>query len=769
MVYEILNEYELCTYYDLNSRPGHIQRGRRRRDKYAFLEDGEIQQKLIQYSNKKTSHLTLYLPQIHCSSCLWLLENVDKVNPGILTSNVNFSKKEVFIVFDHSKTTLRKVVETLDSLGYEPYLSFNELSGGTKTKTNRALWYKIGVAGFCFGNIMMMSLAEYFASGAIEPKLKVFFQTLTLILSLPVLFYSASEFFVSAWNGLKNKYLNIDLPVALALIITFTRSLYEIGFGLGSGYLDSMAGIVFFMLIGRWLQSRTYQTISFDRDYKSFFPISVHVVKEGIITPKEISKVKANEIIQIYANEIIPVDSILSKGKAKIDYSFVSGESLPVSVKIGDLVYAGGKSLDSTLELLVTKEFSQSYLTSLWNNPVFNKKNSVSVSTYDAIGKYFTYMVLLLGFASGFYWYLQNEIELMWNAITTVLIVACPCALLLSQNYTHGNVLRILGLNKFYLRSPHVIEEISKINHIVFDKTGTITQSRGAKVRYSGAVLDEELKTSITALLHQSSHPASKLVYDFLGGRNELAVENYKETQGQGISGWVNNHYIKLGSPTYVGGEYLKLKQGTKVVVFVDYHILGEFVISNPYRFGMSKLIGSLRNKFKLSLLSGDNAAEHQNIEHLLGKESEIYFNQSPQQKLDYIKHLQEDNKNKVMMVGDGLNDAGALKQSNVGIAVADTTNNFTPSSDGVIDGTQLYKLNDFIRFVRKGEQIIVLSFAISAVYNFMGLYFAMQGILKPVIAAVLMPASSITILLLTFGLTEWVSNKLGLKIKNKE
>ena len=767
MVFEILDENNLCTFYELNSQPGLIQNKISRADKYSFLDDLEIEYKLIQYKNQQQSHVTFYLPQIHCSSCLWLLENIRKVNEGIISSRVNFTKKEVFIVFDNSKTSLRNVVESLDKIGYEPYLSLNEISSNDLNKTDRTRWYKIGVAGFCFGNIMMMSLADYFANpNTIDPKLQLFFRALSLGLSIPVLFYSATEFFVSAWNGLKNKYLNIDLPVALALAITFLRSIYEITTGIGSGYLDSLGGIVFFMLIGRWLQSRTYKTISFDRDYKSFFPISLNVVKNGLILPTEISKVMINDIIQIHANEIIPVDCILSKGNAKIDYSFVSGESLPVRINIGEMVYAGGKQLEGLLELMVVNEVSQSYLTNLWNNPVFNKKETIKKSLYDTIGKYFTYVVLALGIAAGLFWYSKGESVLMWNAITTVLIVACPCALLLSQNYTNGNLLRIFGLNKFYLRSPEIIEKLSKINHIVLDKTGTLTQANGTQVKYAGKILPDELKICLASLLKQSSHPASKVVSDYLNNPKLTEVTNFKETQGQGIAGWVDEHYIKIGSPKYVGGEYLKEKQGTKVVVFIDSEICGEFIITNRYRFGVTQLIKSLKTRYSLSLISGDNDAELKNSKDLLGHESEILFNQSPQQKLDYITDLQTNHHLNVMMVGDGLNDSGALKQSDIGVAVTDSSNNFTPSSDCIIAGSKLIVLDTFLTLAKKGKKIILFSFAISATYNVIGLYYAIQGILSPVVAAILMPASSITIILLTYGLTEWVSKGLGLKNK---
>ena len=767
MVYEILEENNLCNYYELNAEPGIIQNKNTRVDKYAFLDDLEIQKKLIQFSNSAHSHITLYLPQIHCSSCLWLLENIHKVNAGIVSSRVNFTKKEVFIVFDNANTSLRKVVETLDNIGYEPYLSLNEISSDSKLKTDKTRWYKIGVAGFCFGNIMMMSLADYMVtSNLIEPKIALFFKILSVILSLPVLFYSATEFFVSAWYGIKNKYLNIDFPVALALAITFIRSIYEILSNTGNGYLDSLSGIVFFMLIGRWLQSRTYQTISFDRDYKSFFPIALNVVKDQRIVPTEISKVKEKDIIQIHSNEIIPVDAILSKGHASIDYSFVTGESLPIQVNIGEMIYAGGKQLDGILELVVVKEVSQSYLTNLWNNPIFNKKDPIKTNSYDTIGKYFTYAVILIGIVSGYYWFLKGSTTLMWNAFTTVLIIACPCALLLSKNYTYGNILRVLGLNKFYLRSPDIIESLSKINHIVLDKTGTITQTHGSNVRYAGTILKEEIKSSVASLLKQSSHPASKLAFEYLSEPNIFEVVDFKEIEGQGIEGWVNERHIKIGSPKFAGGEYHKEIPGTKVVVFIDGTIWGEFIITNKYRIGITKLMNSLKRNYSLSLISGDNDTEFKNIENLLGKGSEVLFNQSPQQKLDYINQLQN-NDLQVMMVGDGLNDAGALKHSNVGIAVADTGNNFTPSSDGIIDGSKLSKLDSFISFAKAGKKIILLSFAISAIYNLIGLYFAVQGILSPVIAAILMPSSSITIISLTYGLTEWFSYKYGLTENN--
>lgn len=762
-VYELLEENALCAYYELNEAPGVTQNKVLRADKYAFLENADIQKKLIQFSDDTVAHITLYLPQIHCSSCLWLLENLNRLLPAVRSSRVHFSAKEVFIVFDHTATSLRKVVETLDSIGYEPHLSLHDVSSKAARQIDRTRWYKIGVAGFGFSNIMMMSFAEYFAiHNRVDSSIEWVLRFIIVGLSIPVLFYSASEFFASAWYGIKNRYLNIDFPVALALAITFVRSLYELYTGIGSGYLDSMSGIVFFMLIGRWLQARTSQTITFDRDYKSFLPIALNLIKDGQVTPTEVSKIKPNDLVQIHAQEIVPVDAILSKGDAQIDYSFVTGESVPVKIQIGEMIYAGGKQLGGLLELIVVKEVSQSYLTNLWNHPIFAKKITPTQNTYDLIGKYFTYLVLALGAAASIYWLSHAQPTRAINALTTVLIVACPCALLLAHNYTNGNILRIMGLHGFYLRSADVLDALTHINHIVLDKTGTLTQNQGANVRYAGTLLTPAVKQMTASLLRQSSHPASQQVLHFLNEQHTHPVQHYKETEGKGIEGWINDQHIKIGSPEFVGTHTINNK-GTQVALNIDGHTIGQFTISNKYRFGVAQLLQNLKKNYSLSLISGDNDAELDNLKNMLGADSDLLFQQTPEQKLNYIHQLQHQHHLNVMMIGDGLNDAGALKKSNLGIAIVDDTNNFTPASDAVLHASRLHTLHRFIQYAYIGKNIILITFCISIIYNAIGLYFAIQGNLSPVIAAILMPLSSITILLLTYGLSELAAYHLHL------
>ena len=245
MVYQVLNKHALCEYYNLNENPGITQRVKLRKDKFAYLEDPAIHSSLISYKDDKQVHVNFYLPQMHCSSCLYLLENLHRLEPGIVSAKVNFTRKEADIVFLVKETTLRKVVELLTRIGYEPYISLRDLKD-KRPAINKSMLYQLGVAGFCFGNIMLMSFPEYLGIDASEALLRGVFRWMNFVLAIPVFLYSALPFYQSSWKSLQHKFLNIDAPIALAIIITFIRSAWEVLSGTGGGYFDSMSGIVFF-------------------------------------------------------------------------------------------------------------------------------------------------------------------------------------------------------------------------------------------------------------------------------------------------------------------------------------------------------------------------------------------------------------------------------------------------------------------------------------------------------------------------------------------
>lgn len=761
-VYELLDSNELCNYYNLNEHPGLSQKFTVWRDKFVFLDLPEIRNELVQFSDDHQTHLHLHLPQIHCSSCLWLLENLYRLDSGIGFSRVSFAEKKIHIIYEEGKTSLRKVVELLTTLGYEPQLDFSfHNKSSTSHSRQRKRILKIGLAGFCFANIMMLSLPDYLSAGSgVEQELAWVFRLIILSLSLPVFFYCASEFFVSSWNGIKTKFINIDFPIALAIAITFGRSLYEMNSGIGNGYMDSMSGIVFFMLVGRYIQERSNHSIAFDRDYKSFFPIAVQLISGKEIKAVPIEKLSVGNRILIHNQEIVPADGIVVNGHAAVDYSFVTGESDIKEILGGASIYAGAKQTGGNIEIEIRKPVSQSYLTSLWNREAFQKEKQNDQSELDKLGQYFSLVVVLLAFAAGAYWLGRNRTDLMWNALTTILIVACPCALLLAANYTNGYSLAILAKNKFYLRHADVLDSIAKTKHIVFDKTGTLTESNMPNIEYIGKPLSKRQVLRINSLAKQSSHPLSQALYHFTKSGEELELKYFKQMDGKGIEAWIDEKHIMLGSADFVGIDKNVEQDATVIYIKEDGECFGYYVIRQKYRNGLAGLLRRLKESYSLSMISGDNEQEKEHLSELFGADSKLHFKVPPERKLEYIQSLQENSKQAIMMVGDGLNDAGALKQSHVGIAVTENMNNFTPASDAVLDGSAFDKLNELFLYVLDRKKIIMIIFCYSFLYNVIGSWFALRGVLEPVIAAILMPLSSISIIALSYSFSRFAAKR---------
>ena len=756
-VYEILNQNDLCTYYDLEKNPGISLKSKKFDDKYVYLDNNEISHLILDFNDGEKAKVTFYIPSIHCSSCIWLLENLFKLTEGIHQSRVNFVRKEFTADFDPKIISLRQMVELLITLGYEPNISLEDSNKKSDKSINRSLYIKIGVAGFAFGNIMLLSFPEYFGFEGLEKNIQRFLSYLNILLSLPVVFYCASDYFQSAYSGLKQKFINIDVPISLGIIVLYSRSLYEIISQSGPGYLDSLSGLLFFLLVGRWFQNYTYQGLSFERDYKSYFPLATHKYDEGSLKSIPVNQIEKGDLIMVRNQEIIPADSILKSDFANIDYSFVTGESNPVAKKNGEYIYAGGRQIGEGIDLEVVKPASQSYLTQLWNNDAFTKEKEDKFEILiNVISKYFTIAVLVIA-VGGFLIWIGEDFKTALNALTAVLIVACPCALTLSAPFTLGSTMRIFGKKKFYIKNVHVIERLLKISHIVFDKTGTITYNQTSEVNYEGKVLASEDFKKIKALAMNSTHPLSRLLAESINeSTNNISIKKYQEVVGSGLKAELEGEAYKLGNWDFVNTEGEKLTDtvdATQIFVSKNARILGRFKIENKYREGIKELVAYLKERFRFSILTGDNTTEEKRLIELFGNSATYKFKQTPQDKLDYVMDLQRQNEN-VLMIGDGLNDAGALKQSDIGISVTDDTSNFTPASDAIMTSNSLKYLPEFMDFARVSQKIVIAAFIISFLYNIIGISFALTGELTPLVAAILMPLSSVSVVVFATTMT---------------
>ncbi len=768
-VFEIFETNDLSYYYDLENSPGispKIQESQ-----YDFLDNAEIAEKLLEFNDEQVRIVSFLIPSIHCSSCIWILENLNKLLKGIRSSQVDFPKKKVRISFSADEISLKSLVILLARIGYEPYISLENYET-KKVNTSRSLIYKLGVAGFAFGNIMFLSFPEYFEINEFWlDQFKHIFRWLMFSFSLPVVFYSGSDYFISAFKGLRSRILNIDVPIALGISVLFIRSTAEIIMNTGTGFFDSLSGLVFFLLLGRFFQQRTYDFLSFERDYKSYFPIAVTRLRmdngQQIEEQIQVYKVQQGDRIIIRNEELIPMDAILINGEAQIDYSFVTGEAKAVEKKSGEKLFAGGRQQGGIIEVEALKEVQQSYLTELWSDEVFKKdKNNDFQSLTNKISKRFTLGVLSVALLSAAFWILYDPSKAL-NVFTAVLIIACPCAIALAAPFTLGNLLRIFGKNKLYLKETSVIEQIAKIDTMVFDKTGTITTNRQNSICYDGLELSEEEKEMLGGSLRASNHPLSRALYSILDRNNIRTPEVFQEYSGQGIESDYGNKKLKIGSASFVGkmtGTEGTLEK-TSVHISSNNNYKGCFTFHNSYREGLEDVFKKLSAGKELIILSGDNEGEKQKLEQLLPLGTSMYFNQKPGDKLEFIKKLQQRGK-KVMMVGDGLNDAGALAQSDVGIVVSEDINVFSPACDGILDAAVFSKFHDFIRLSTKGVAVIHWSFILSLCYNLIGLGFAVTGNLMPVVAAILMPLSSISVVLFATLSTQWVSRGLKNSIK---
>ena len=758
-VYEILNLNNLEDFYQFNKQSGI--RPDENTSQFDYLDTPEIFNKITDFSEGGTSLVTFKIPVIHCSSCIWLLESVHTLNPAIKYTHVNFTRKTVQISFKHEELKLSELAKFLTNLGYKPVINL-ESSEKKEEKLDKTLLIKLAIAGFAFGNGMFFSFPEYIGGEDYwMDKYKNLFRLIMFLLATPVVFYSASDYFKSAWYGLKNKIINIDVPIVLGILVLYGRSIYEVLTDYGPGYFDTLCGLLFFMLTGKIFQKRTYLTLSYDRDYKSFYPIAVTKVETGGKQENILlSELKVGDRIMVRNQEIIPVDSILINGEGNIDNSFITGESATIDKKPGDKIFAGGKQVGSILELEVIKNVDQSYLTQLWNKEAFKKHETGLDTITNKVSKYFTAVILLITLISAIYWYPINT-ETMFQVISAILIIACPCALALSAPYTLGHIMRILGRNKFYVKDTITIEKIAKIDTVVFDKTGTITQSKKSNIDYFGNEISAADEENLKSLFKNSNHPLSKSIYEKLEVKDPYyPIEDYQEISGKGYSATVRGQKYMIGSAKFVGETAQNME--TAVYIKKNDEFLGKFVFKNEYRQHMDHMFTELKD-YDLYVLSGDNASEEGILRAMIPHITGIQFNQSPEDKLNFIKNLQDQGK-KVMMLGDGLNDAGALKQSDIGIAVSDDTNSFTPSSDVIMNGEMLYHLKDYFSLTKDAIKIVKLMFIISFLYNIVGLSYAVSGNMSPLFAAIIMPISSITVVAFT-TLTTWMASRKYFKM----
>lgn len=758
MAYQILSDNGLERFYTLESTPG-IKPLDSDETRYAALDQPDVRRRLVDFSNGKITRITLRIPAIHCAACVWLLENLYRLIPGVGRSEVNFPRKEVTIFLDDDKVCLSELANRLTSLGYAPELKLDRLSSVTATSGKHRLLMQIGMAGFAFANVMMMSFPSYLGLNAeTESSLMRFFGLVSLGLSIPVLLFSAQDYFRNAWQGLRRRMLTIDFPIALGISALFLQSTSDIIRHAGEGYLDSFTGLVFLLLCGKWLQRTTYDSMAFDRDYRSYFPLSVMRRKNGEDKSVALTDLAPGDRIIIRHGELIPADAVIMSGEARLDYSFVTGESEPMVNSPGEYVYAGARQTGGLLEIELVKDVSQSYLTSLWNNDAFHKPRERDLENLtNRVGRWFTAAVVVIAAATALYWW-NNDPSRLARTFSAVLIVACPCALALAAPFTFSTAQQKLGRAGLFLRSPSVVEALARTDLVVFDKTGTLTSGQSGSIDYEGTPLNTDEMAWAGSLARRSTHPVSRQIANQLNA--DLQVDSFESISGLGIRGVVAGHEVLIGSATRVKLDADTSPGGTWLCI--DGHVRGRFLLNQNARPGLPSVIDAMRKSGrKLCLLSGDRDATALQFEKIFGSRADLYFEQTPHDKLDFIRRRQAEG-HRVLMIGDGLNDAGALQQCDAGIAVTEDVSLFSPACDAILSGGSFSRLPEFLRFSRASVLVLKTAFVISLIYNVVGISFAASGMLSPMVSAILMPLSSLSVIGFSTLATAWAARHTG-------
>ncbi len=756
-VYQIIKSKQLDTFYELESGAGNIPT--KGNEVYAILAHSDFARSFISFEKEGLQHALFSIPSIHCSACIWILEQLNQFDAGILHSTVNFSNKTLRFVYQTKKTSLHTIALLLASLGYPPDISLGHQQ--PKKQSDKRLLQQIGIAGFAFGNCMFMSLSTYFESQEFWMlQFRPWFDLLSFLLSLPVLFYSAQDYFTAAWKGLKAKFLTLNVPISIGIGTLFLRSTYIAFFGDDLGYFDSLNGLIFFLLLGKFMQQKVYSNFSYDRNYTSFFPLGIHKTmpdQTQMMVP--LKSIKVGDQIALRVGELIPVDCTLTSAFAEIDYSFVTGESKAVRENNGSTLFAGGKIIKQNCKATVIREVEESQLVQLWNQPAFQKKTvRPTPSITDQLSPFFTPFVLLLAVGVSSFWAFIDSSRII-EIFTAILIVACPCALALSAPFVFGNMLRYFDQLSFYPRSSVVLETLTKITHIVFDKTGTLTDPNGYEIRFIGDSLLPMEKEQIKSLCYQSNHPLSQALFSFFKDITYLTNISCIQHLGKGLEAKIEGHSLLLGSAMFVNSLAPINNPYTLVHLRVDGKYRGYFELRPSYRKHLKKLLHSLPNYSK-TILTGDRPQSIVDLKKYIPKDTKVLFEQNPFEKIHYIQKLQEKGE-KVLMIGDGLNDAGALQQSDFGIAINNQIHTFTPACDAILMGGDLYKLTSLLKATHSSLRLVHISFAGSLLYNTLGLCIAALGHLSPLIAAILMPLSSISVVVFAYTATFLLSKKL--------
>jgi Cu2+-exporting ATPase len=769
-VYGLIQEWGYEKFYGFAGQHGRpLEPARVSGRAFEELDDPRLQAEFSDPLTEGRCRTRLYLEGVHCAACVWLVEKLPEALPGVDAVRLNLGSAVAEVVWDPEEVALSRIGRALDRLGYTPHVHRAGRQQEARRQEDRAALVKLGVAVACAMNLMFLHGALYAGeySGMASP-FESFFRWVSLGISLPVIVFSARPFFQAAWSGLRARMVHMDLPVALALLVAFAASAWNTVRGSGPLYFDSLAMLVAALLGARQVQ-RSAQRAALERADSlrgvAFVEFARRLTGDALDSPAvevDVHRLSPGDRVEVRSGELVPVDGVVLAGHSSLDNAVLTGESAPCPVGAGDAVTAGSTNLGARIVVRVDAAGEKTRVGALFAiiEEALLRRPAVLQLT-DRLARYFVWTVFALATATALLW-LPRGPEVAVERVVALMVVACPCGIALSVPLAVAVALTRAARAGIYIKNPDALQELRRVSHVLLDKTGTLTEGRAALVRWEGSETSLDLAR---ALEEESAHAVARAFAPENGPRAVRAVSDVREVAGQGIAGLVDGRAVLVGNRTHVEAAEAVVPEAlgahaatlaaeglSPVYAAVDGTVEGVGGIGDPVRDDAEPTVRALRAAgIRVLVLSGDHPRVVAQVAERLGFAPEdAVGGLTPEAKRDFVARLAAEpaRQGSVVMVGDGVNDAAALALADVGVAVLGGTGASIVAADVVLTREGVAPLLDLLRGAGSVRGVIARNLGFSLAYNVVGAGLAVLGLVGPLLAAVLMPASSLTVTL---------------------
>jgi Cu2+-exporting ATPase len=754
VAYEIIHGAGLGAYYerrtDVDAGPRQVRPSGK---SYAEYDDPAFATRHVT-AGAGGAELELFLSGIHCSACVWLVERLPRVLTGVRKASFDLGRSALEVEFDPSRVRPSEIARALDGLGYAPHPSAAERGDGQKER-DRALWVRLGVAGALAGNVMLMALALYSGADS-DPAYAALFRWGSFVLTIPSVFYCGGVFLRGGLASLRTRAPHMDLPISIGILAGFARSTWNTFSGRGEIYFDSLAVLIFLLLVGRWLQARHHRGATRTLELMAALAPAVARRVDGA-GAREVpaDAVPAGAEVEVLADERIPVDGIVIQGRSNVDTSWLTGESLPEAVEPGARVYAGTRNTTAPLRLRVEVAGPETRLGRLLQSvEEAQSRRAPIVRLADRVAGYFVFAALGLSALTFVLWSFIDPALAVDHAVA-LLVVTCPCALGMATPLAVSAALKRAARAGIFFKGGEFLEALARPGLLAFDKTGTLTEGRLALAAYAG---DEAMLPLVRAAEKRSAHPIGRAVVASLPAGDEPDAEEVRELPGRGVVARVAAHEVAIGTAELVRNgapasgapwERELVEQAARgrpaVAVALDGVVRGVLSFTDPLREDARRSLDALRHAgFRVAVLSGDQPLVVENVAQGLGALVTARGGMRPEDKLAWVEQARRSGP--VVMIGDGINDAAAMAAADVALAVHGGAEAALMAADVFTTQPGVGKVLEAVTGARRTLRVIRRGIAFSLAYNLVGVGLCMAGLISPLMAAILMPLSSLTV-----------------------